>query len=139
MTNEFGTENVLLGKEEKSVLIIDQTKLPNVTEYLELETLKQMYDAIFELKVRGAPAIGICAAYCYYCLAKAKEEKPMELFEREMKEEKEYLNSSRPTAVNLSWALNRMDRTMLSNRENSVPEVVEILKQESKKNQQEDI
>ena len=69
MTNEFGTENVLLGKEEKSVLIIDQTKLPNVTEYLELETLKQMYDAIFELKVRGAPAIGICAAYCYYCLA----------------------------------------------------------------------
>lgn len=139
MTNEFGTENVLLGKEEKSVLIIDQTKLPNVTEYLELETLKQMYDAIFELKVRGAPAIGICAAYCYYCLAKEKEEKPMELFEREMKEEKEYLNSSRPTAVNLSWALNRMERTMLSNREKSVPEVVEILKQEAKKIQQEDI
>lgn len=139
MKNELGAENVLLGEGERSVLIVDQTKLPNVVEYLELETLKQMYDAIFELKVRGAPAIGICAAYCYYCLAKGKEEKPMEQFEKELKEEKEYLNSSRPTAVNLSWALNRMEQTFLANREKTVCEVVEILKQEAKKIQQEDI
>lgn len=139
MKNEFGAENVLLAEGEKSVLIVDQTKLPNVVEYLELKTLRQMYDAIFELKVRGAPAIGICAAYCYYCLAKAKEDQPMEQFEKDLREEKEYLNSSRPTAVNLSWALNRMERTFLSNREKNVPEVVEILKQEAKKIQQEDI
>lgn len=139
MKNKFGTENVLLGTEERSVLIIDQTKLPNIVEYLELETLQQMYDAIFELKVRGAPAIGICAAYCYYCLAKKKEDKTMEQFEKEMHEEKEYLNSSRPTAVNLSWALNRMEQTLLSNREKSVGEAIQILKQEAEKIQQEDI
>lgn len=139
MKNKFGAENVLLGEGERSVLIIDQTKLPNIVEYLELQTLQQMYDAIFELKVRGAPAIGICAAYCYYCLAKAKEEKTMELFEKELREEKEYLNSSRPTAVNLSWALNRMEQTLFANREKSVREVVALLKEEAEKIQQEDI
>lgn len=139
MKNRFGAENVLLHAGERSVLIIDQTKLPNTVEYLELKTLRQMYDAIFELKVRGAPAIGICAAYCYYCLAKDKEEKPMELFEKEMREEKEYLNSSRPTAVNLSWALNRMEARMLANTEKPVKDVVAILKEEAEKIQQEDI
>ena len=45
-------DNVRLGEDEKSVIIIDQTKLPNITEYLTLSTAKELYEAIFELKVR---------------------------------------------------------------------------------------
>ena len=65
----IGADNVKLDAEGKHVVIIDQTKLPNVTEYLTLGTAKDIYDAIFELKVRGAPAIGICAGYGIYTLA----------------------------------------------------------------------
>lgn len=54
-------DNVKLSGDRRSVIIIDQTKLPTVTEYLTLNTAKDLYEAIFELKVRGAPAIGICA------------------------------------------------------------------------------
>ena len=62
-------ENVRLSEDGKAVVILDQTQLPNVTEFLTLDTPKKMYDAIFELQVRGAPAIGICAGYCMYVLS----------------------------------------------------------------------
>ena len=62
-------DNVRLGEDKASVVIIDQTKLPSRTEYLTLRTPKDLYDAIFELKVRGAPAIGICAGFGIYILA----------------------------------------------------------------------
>ena len=63
-------DNVKLGEDRASVVIIDQTKLPSKTEYLTLRTAKDLYDAIFELKVRGAPAIGICAGFGIYVLAR---------------------------------------------------------------------
>ena len=55
-----------------AVVIVDQSLLPGKTEYLELEEPSQMYDAILNLRVRGAPAIGICAAYCMSVLASRK-------------------------------------------------------------------
>lgn len=133
-------ENVRLSEDGKAVVILDQTQLPNVTEFLRLETPKQMYDAIFELQVRGAPAIGICAGYCIYVLAGqiAEETKDYEEFLKKFREQKEYLNSSRPTAVNLSWALNRMEKTVINNKEKSVAEIVEILGAEAKEIQEED-
>ena len=71
-------DNVSLREDGKAVVIIDQSLLPNKTEYLELETPEQMYDAILHLRVRGAPAIGICAAYCMAVLAqKEAEPKPI--------------------------------------------------------------
>ena len=63
-------ENVYLSEDGKSVVIIDQRKLPNSLEVLTLSTAKEMYDAIKSLAVRGAPAIGICAGYSIYCLAR---------------------------------------------------------------------
>ena len=59
MTIEKLAENVYLSEDGKSVVIIDQTKLPNVVEELTLSTAKEMYDAIKSLAVRVAPAIGI--------------------------------------------------------------------------------
>lgn len=133
-------ENVRLSEDGKAVVILDQTQLPNVTEFLTLDTPKKMYDAIFELQVRGAPAIGICAGYCMYVLSGqiAEERKDYEGFLAKFREQKEYLNSSRPTAVNLSWALNRMENTVVANKERSVEEIVEILGAEAKEIQAED-
>ena len=106
--------NVRLNEAGDKVLILDQEKLPNVEEYLELGNAEELYDAIFRLKVRGAPAIGICAGYGMYVLAKQIETEDFDTFYKEWKEKKDYLDSSRPTAVNLSWALNRMEKVVLN-------------------------
>lgn len=120
-------ENVRLNAEGDKVIIIDQTLLPNQTKEIQLETAKDLYDAIFELKVRGAPAIGICAGYGIYILARTIKTEDMDVFIKRFREYSDYLNSSRPTAVNLSWALRRMENVVLNNREKTVPEVIELL------------
>lgn len=112
LTKVTHIDNVRLGDDERSVVIIDQTQLPNRTEYLTLRTVQEMYDAIKLLKVRGAPAIGICAGYCMYALARQIDTDDFDYFVTTFRRYKDYLNSSRPTAVNLSWALNRMDRVL---------------------------
>ena len=90
---------------DSGVRIIDQSRLPNEEIYLTLGSAEDLCDAIKTLKVRGAPAIGIFAAYALYTLAKSL---PQEDFGNRLKKYAEYLNSSRPTAVNLSWALRRV-------------------------------
>ena len=135
----IGADNVKLDAEGKHVVIIDQTKLPNVTEYLTLGTAKDIYDAIFELKVRGAPAIGICAGYGIYTLALTIDTEDYDVFLAKFREYKDYLNSSRPTAVNLSWALNRMESVVLANRDKTVKEILALLERESRLIQEEDV
>lgn len=132
-------DNVKLGEDGRSVVIIDQTKLPTVTEYLTLETAKDLYDAIFELKVRGAPAIGICAGFGIYVLARSIETENVEEFYQKFVEYKDYLNSSRPTAVNLSWALNRMEQVVKDNWDLGVKVIVERLGKECQAIQDEDM
>ena len=81
-----GIENVRLNEEESAVVIVDQTALPGKKEFLELGDAKALYDAIFELKVRGAPAIGICAAYGIFILAKRIQADSGEAFYKKFKE-----------------------------------------------------
>ena len=140
-------ETVDLDDSDSSVVIIDQTKLPGKTEIIRLRTAQEIWDAIYLLQVRGAPAIGVAAAFGIYVLSKgiAKEggsSMEFEAFYEKFREQKEFLNSSRPTAVNLSWALNRMERVCLkAGREEgkTVSEVVEILHRESVAIKEEDI
>lgn len=132
-------DNVRLREDGNAVIIIDQTQLPNKTEYLTLETEKQMYDAIFELKVRGAPAIGISAGYFYSVLAKQIPTDSYDEFYKRCTKFKDYLNSSRPTAVNLSWALNRMDEVVANNSHLPVSEIKELLQKEAYLIQEEDV
>lgn len=139
MKREKLAENVYLSEDGKRVVIIDQTKLPNIVEELVLSTAKEMYDAIKSLAVRGAPAIGICAGYCIYCLAQQIEADNFEDFYAQFKKDKDYLDSSRPTAVNLSWALNRMDKLVLENKDKSIPEIVDLMGEEAVLIQKEDI
>lgn len=132
---------VELSPEGDAVVIIDQTLLPNRLEHIRLSDPQSMYDAIFKLKVRGAPAIGVCAGYCYYVLARqtAKHVPNYQAFLNEMKELRDYLCSSRPTAVNLSWALNRMHAVVQNNAGTPLPQLVSLLEREAKAIHQEDI
>lgn len=137
--NVTHVDNVRLSDDEKSVIIIDQTQLPNRMEYLELSTAKDIWDAIYKLQVRGAPAIGICAGYGIYCLAQQIQTEDYQEFLKEFEKQKDYLDSSRPTAVNLSWALNRMEGVVLANAKKPVPEILELLKKECRLIHEEDI
>lgn len=132
-------DNIKLSPDRKSVIILDQTQLPNRMVYLTMDKAEDCYDAIRELKVRGAPAIGIFAAYSMFVLAQPLSEESYEAFCGEFHRLKEYLNSSRPTAVNLSWALNRMEGVVLSHSDLGVPEIIRLLGEESAKIHQEDI
>ena len=103
-------DHVRLSEDGKRLIILDQTQLPNRQEYLELTTAEEMYDAIKRLSIRGAPAIGIFAGFAMYVLAQGLDRRDEGEFRRRFHETAQYLNSSRPTAVNLSWALRRMEK-----------------------------
>ncbi|SDB05779.1 S-methyl-5-thioribose-1-phosphate isomerase [Eubacterium oxidoreducens] len=132
-------ETVHLDDENNAMIIIDQTQLPGKTELLTLTTAKQIWDAIYLLQVRGAPAIGVAAGYGIYLLAKQIVTEDYDAFYKEFKKQKEYLDSSRPTAVNLSWALNRMEAVVTANQDKSVAQIKQLLKEEAIEIQQEDI
>lgn len=132
-------DNVRLSDDRKSVIIIDQTQLPNRMVYLTLNDEKGCYEAILKLQVRGAPAIGIFAGYAMYVLSRQYADQPYGQFAAEFHRQKEYLNSSRPTAVNLSWALNRVEKVVTDNASRPVREIVDLLREEAVKIHQEDI
>jgi methylthioribose-1-phosphate isomerase len=92
----------------RKMLILDQSKLPGEEKYLEMETKEDIYVAIKKLKVRGAPAIGVAAAYGLYVSTRHSHAKTLKEFRPEVKEVADYIVKARPTAVNLSWALGRM-------------------------------
>ena len=128
-------DTVRLDDENNAVVIIDQTKLPGKIEIISLHTAQEIWNAIYLLQVRGAPAIGVAAAYGIYVLAKRMDTEDY----REFVRQKEYLDSSRPTAVNLSWALNRMQRVVEAHSGETVAQIKEALHRESVAIQEEDI
>ena len=118
-------ENIRYDKAEETLYIIDQTLLPNQEQEISLRTAEEMYEAIKALRVRGAPAIGICAAYCLYVLARSIPEG--EDFQARLAEYADYLVSARPTAVNLSWAVRSMEETARAHRDEPRAAVLEAL------------
>ena len=132
-------DNVRLSDAGDSIIYIDQTQLPNRTVYKETRDAKDMFDAIYQLQVRGAPCIGIFAAYSIYVLARQIQAPDFDGFYAQFKAHKDYLNSSRPTAVNLSKMLDRMERCALGNRNLPLDQLVERLGQEARAIHQEDI
>ena len=131
--------SVHLSEKGDSIVILDQRLLPNRLVYRELKTAEEIYDAIKTLAVRGAPAIGICAGYGMYVLSLQTDGEDMDAFRASMEQNGEYLISSRPTAVNLSWAVRRMLGVIGKNGEKSVPEIRELLLRESLAIHDEDI
>ncbi len=139
MTNPVNViESVKLDDDEDTLVILDQTALPNHKNYLRLTTVEQVWDAIYHLKVRGAPAIGIAAAYGVYLATKITSCSTYDELYEQFNQHKEYLASSRPTAVNLFWALDRMEKRFLKEKGNTPENVKIALKQEAELIRQED-
>lgn len=90
------------------LILIDQTQLPLQFTELECRDVETVWEAIKMLRVRGAPAIGIAAAYGVIVGLQTVDDSDRAAFMARLDEVCEYLNGSRPTAVNLSWALKRM-------------------------------
>ena len=154
-------ETVDLDIETDELVIIDQTLLPGKTEIIRLKTAQEIWDAIYLLRVRGAPAIGVAAAFGIYILAKqiaveknmldkdgeavqtvgrnVNQADEFKTFYVEFVKQKEFLNSARPTAVNLSWALNRMDGLCQSMSHKSISDIIVALQEEAIEIKNEDI
>jgi methylthioribose-1-phosphate isomerase len=123
---------------DNSLKLLDQTKLPNEIVYLQLQTIEEAWNAIKLLQVRGAPAIGMTAAYGLYLGLRDSKELSRSSFDQEAKEKAAYLANSRPTAVNLVWALDRLNKKLASNSDLSVVEAKQALLDEALLIQQED-
>lgn len=144
-------ETVELLDNEDAIQIIDQTLLPGETKLIKLRTAKQIWDAIYLLQVRGAPAIGVTAGFGIYLLTKQvpvsddtpeNHDRNFALLREAFEKNKEYLASSRPTAVNLSWALNRMEKLFLTlgeDRSLTMAQIKERLREEAQTIKREDI
>lgn len=112
---------------EDRLTILDQTYLPGREIYIDLTTEGQVWDAIKKLKVRGAPAIGIAGAYGLYLGLRNIPESTFQSFYNEADRISEYLNSARPTAVNLSWALKRLIATIYAVKDKPLPEIKQVV------------
>ena len=111
--------------------LIDQRVLPGKLEYFECKDYRDVEFAIKDMVVRGAPAIGATAGYGAYLAAKELMEKyssDRNAFLSEMNEALDFLNNSRPTAVNLMWAIEKMKRELESHKNDSGEKILESLK-----------
>lgn len=123
---------------KNSIRIIDQTKLPLVLEYINIDNLKSLWWAIKTLKIRGAPALGAAAGLGVYLgILNSKCNSPKSLI-KEIERIIKYIASSRPTARNLFWALERMRKVFMNNKSKPISEIKKILLKEATSIMEED-
>lgn len=125
--------------EDGRLMLLDQTRLPGEEIYIDIETKEDMWDAIYHLKVRGAPAIGVAAAYGLYIDSLSYKGGDVDGFISHVEESARYLNSARPTAVNLSWALKRMVKSLDKNSVATVEQAQDRLREEAVNIHEEDV
>jgi methylthioribose-1-phosphate isomerase len=101
-----------IGDETGFLRLLDQTKLPTTIEFIDCRTVPQVIEAIKMLRVRGAPAIGVSAAYGVVIAAQSAASEGPDAFALQMKQAEDALFASRPTAVNLGWALKEQSRVV---------------------------
>jgi len=110
------------------VKIVDQTLLPNKLKFIYCESIESVWKAIRHMKIRGAPALGVIAAYGVYLGVRGSSNSS---FFKNLDKSIEYIASSRPTARNLFWALERMKEKARENKKKPVSEIKEILLKEA--------
>ncbi|MBD3674492.1 MAG: S-methyl-5-thioribose-1-phosphate isomerase [Planctomycetaceae bacterium] len=118
--------------------LLDQTKLPSETVFLDCDTLDAVWGAIKRLSVRGAPAIGVSAAYGVIVGMQSSADLSREQFDANLEEVAQYLATSRPTAVNLFWALDRMTAFAASRSDLSAADILTELLEEARRIDRED-
>ena len=117
--------------------MVDQLVIPYEYKKVDIKTSDEIYDAIKTMIVRGAPAIGIAGAHGVCIAAIESKDKPN--FIDEVKRISNYINSSRPTAVNLAWAINEQLKVLDENKEKPVDEIIELLIENAIRLENEDI
>ncbi len=128
-----------VGDVDGHLVLIDQTLLPVELRNIECHDVETVWEAIRSLRVRGAPAIGVAAAYGVCVGLQTADEQHADRFYGRLAEVVDYLASSRPTAVNLFWALARMRRRGEELRETASPrEIREALLAEARAIHEED-
>ena len=117
-----------------SLALLDQTKLPVEEVWEDYTDYRKVADAIRRLVVRGAPAIGIFAGHCLYVLARQLMEQGLSgpAFLSELNRQGKALVSSRPTAVNLAWAVGRLTHLAVRMADAPVEEIVSALGEEAR-------
>ncbi len=118
--------------------LIDQTRLPTEFVQIDCRDVPTVWEAIKALRVRGAPAIGIAAAYGAVIGARSHGSRDAESIRRALGEATLYLRTSRPTAVNLFWALDRMDASVAGVHHEDGPAVLDRLLREARRIDEED-
>jgi methylthioribose-1-phosphate isomerase len=118
------------------VIMLDQRLLPNKEVYRVYQDYRAVAEAIRSMVIRGAPAIGVAAAMG---VALGALKAPAKTFDRELERIISVLGKTRPTAVNLFWALQRMRNVYTENRSQGIESVQRALREEAKKIYQEDI
>jgi len=131
--------NVRLSEDGSAVIILDQTLLPGQREFIHLRQAGELHEAIASLRVRGAPAIGIFAAFALYVIARDLGLDNFEDFRSAVRKYSAMLNSSRPTAVNLSTQLQRMESLVDSLSAEPISRIIEAMRLEAEAIQLEDI
>jgi methylthioribose-1-phosphate isomerase len=127
-----------IGQTAGHLRIIDQTRLPSEFCEIDLRKPEEVWEAIRVLRVRGAPAIGVAAAYGVVLGVQLSAGLDRTVFDRRLKEVCDYLASSRPTARNLFWALERMQKIARDKPSLSASEMVERLLDEARLIEEED-
>jgi methylthioribose-1-phosphate isomerase len=113
------------------VKIIDQTKLPNELRYIYIRDIDQLFQAIKSMKIRGAPALAAAGALGVVLAADQSTSRTPGQLKRELEKAIQYLASCRPTAVNLFWGLERMQKILNKNRNNSTDVIKSALLKEA--------
>lgn len=132
-------DTVRLSADRNCLEILDQTLLPGTVKVLRLEKIEDIFEAIRFLRVRGAPAIGVCAGYAMALAASRIETEAYDDFLSKFLEKKTYLAGARPTAVNLFWALDRMERVLRECADIPISEIKERLFAEAQAIRDEDV
>jgi len=109
--------------------MIDQRALPSQLAYIYLDTWESVAEAIQNMVVRGAPAIGVAAAFGVVLAAQQSADKPREIFHKELTEAINRLAAARPTAVNLTWALKRMSAVLKRGNDNPAQAIAALLEE----------
>ncbi len=122
-----------------TVRLIDQTRLPTEEVYIECRTIQEVADAILSMRVRGAPAIGVTAAMGLALGAQTIPAGNFKEFSEAVEGMASLLTRTRPTAVNLAWAVRRLLSLVRKSRDSSVPEIKAALVAEARAMQEEDI
>ena len=120
--------------------MVDQTLLPERFEYVNIKTGDDMFNAIKTMIVRGAPAIGVAGAHGVVLYAQELEKQNLsrDEFIKKLLEKADYMATSRPTAVNLMWAVKKQ-KEIIQNSKSDIKGIVEELKQNGIKLENEDI